>query len=102
MTIPVNMQEVRGISGQTVLVAFSWFLVISLGAMPIADRMLGRPAELMGPGCVVFVVAIVSAIILREREPWIRLVLHIYGQIMIWLSLSCIAIAAMLLTAGGR
>lgn len=102
MTIPVNMQEVRGISSPTVLVAFSWFLVISLGAMPIADRILGRTTGLMGPGCVVFVVAIVSTIILREREPWIRLVLHIYGQIMIWLSLSCIAIAATLFIAGYR
>lgn len=83
-------------------VAFSWFLVISLGTMPIADRFLGRSTSLMGPGCIVSVVAIVSAMLLRKRHPWIRVVLHIYGQIMIWISLSCVAIAATLFTAGTR
>lgn len=76
--------------------AFSWFLTVGLGLMPVADRVLGRDTSLLTPGSAVIVVAVVSALLLRRRYPWVRLVLHIYGQIMIWLSLSCVAIAASL------
>lgn len=76
--------------------AFSWFLAVGLGLVPVADKILGRDTALLTPGSAVIVVAVVSAFLLRRRYPWVRLVLHIYGQIMIWLSLSCVAIAATL------
>lgn len=67
--------------------------------MPVADKMLGRDISLINPGSAVLVAATVSALLLRRRYPWVRLVLHIYAQIMIWLSLSCVAIAATLFWA---
>jgi hypothetical protein len=79
--------------------AFSWFLTLALGLMPLADKVLGRDTSLLTPGSAVTGVAVLSALVVRRRHPWIRLVLHIYGQIMIWLSLSCVAIAATLFWA---
>jgi|UPI0008331B47 hypothetical protein len=81
------------------IAGFSWFLVICLGLLPIADHLLGRSSSLYLPGCITFFVAVASAGVLRKRHPWVKLVLHIYGQIMIWLSISCIAIAAVLFVA---
>lgn len=68
------------------LLSFGWFLVFSLGAMPLVDRAVGRPTSLAVPGAVVLFATVASATLIRERHPWLRLVLHIYGQVMIWLS----------------
>lgn len=84
MTIPGQIGPIFAPSNRCdAVVAFSWFLVLSLSTMPIADQYLGRSTSLIGPGCIVVVGATVSALLLRQRHPWLRLVLHIYGQIMI-------------------
>jgi hypothetical protein len=43
-----------------------------------------------------FFIAVGSAVLLRQRYSWLGLVLHIYGQIAIWLSLFVISLAIML------
>jgi threonine/homoserine/homoserine lactone efflux protein len=48
------------------------------------------------PTTIVFFVAVGSAILLRRRYSWMGLVLHIFGQIAIWLSLFVMSLAIVL------
>lgn len=67
--------------------------------MPLADRALGRATSAVTIGALVFFVAVFSALIVRRRHTWVGLVLHIYGQIAIWLSLFVMSFALVLYIA---
>lgn len=83
-----------------VLLAFSWFLVTAIGLMPLAEAGLQRSPSVAFPTTVAFFVAVGSGILLRRRYSWVGVVLHIYGQIAIWLSLFVMSLAAVLVAFG--
>lgn len=62
-------------------------LVMAIGLMPLAEASLHRSPSITLPTTIAFLVAVGSATLLRRRYSWAGLVLHIYGQIAIWLSL---------------
>lgn len=78
------------------VLVFSWLLVMVLGLMPLAEAAMARSPSIATPALIVFSVAIGSGIHLRRRYPWVGLVLHIYGQIAIWLSLFVMSLAWLL------
>lgn len=84
------------------IVAFSWLLVTSIGLMPLAEAALKRAPSITLPTTAAFFVAVGSGILLRRRYSWIEVVLHIYGQIAIWLSLFVMSLAALLMAFGPR
>jgi hypothetical protein len=80
----------------TLIFGFSWLLVMAIGLMPIAEASLSRSPSVTMPTTIVFFVAVGSAVLLRQRYSWMGLVLHIFGQIAIWLSLFVISLAIVL------
>lgn len=78
----------------TLIFGFSWLLVLAIGLMPLAEASLSRSPSITMPTTIAFFVAVGSAAFLRQRYSWMGLVLHIFGQIAIWLSLfvTCLAI----------
>ena len=83
-----------------VLFAFSWMLVIAIGLMPLAEASLHRSPSITFPTTFAFFVAVGSATLLRRQYSWVGLVLHIYGQIAIWLSLFVMSLAVVLYAVG--
>jgi hypothetical protein len=77
---------------------FSWLLVMAIGLMPLAEGALARSPSITMPTTIAFFVAAGSAILLRRRYSWMGLVLHIFGQITIWLSLFVMSLAIVLIT----
>lgn len=77
----------------TALFASSWFLVTILGLMPIAEALLHRPPSVSRLAVIAFFVAVGSAAALRRRYTWLGVVLHIYSQIAIWLSITFCSMA---------
>ena len=84
----------------TAVFGFSWMLVMAVGLMPIVEASLKRSPSVSMPVVIAFFVAIASGIALRRRYSWMGLVLHIFGQIVIWLSIFCMSLAIALYTAG--
>jgi hypothetical protein len=82
------------------LFGFSWVLVIAIGIMPIAEAVLDRPPSITMPTTIAFFIAVASGVTLRRRYTWVGLVMHIYGQIVIWLSLFTMSLALVLFTYG--
>jgi hypothetical protein len=80
----------------TLVFGFSWLLVMAIGLMPLAEGALARSPSITMPTAIAFFVAVGSAILLRHRYPWTGLVLHIFGQITIWLSLFVMSLAIVL------
>lgn len=85
----------------TALFASSWFLVTILGLVPLAEAMLHRAPSVPRLAIIVFFVAAGSAAALRRRYTWLGLVLHIYSQIAIWLSITFCSMA-LIVSAMGR
>ncbi|WP_267381452.1 MULTISPECIES: hypothetical protein [unclassified Sphingomonas] len=85
----------------TVLFACSWFLVTVLGLMPIAETKLHRVPSVSSLALVAFFIAVGSAAALRRRYTWLGLVLHIYSQIAIWLSLTFCSMAFIMSAISG-
>ena len=83
-----------------VVFAFSWMLVMAIGLMPLAEASLHRSPSITLPTTITFFVAVGSGILLRRRYSWVGLVLHIYGQIAIWLSLFVMSLAVALYALG--
>ena len=79
---------------------FSWLLVMAIGLMPIAEASLNRSPSITMPTTIAFFVAVISGIHLRRRRSWVGVVLHIYGQIAIWLSLFVMSLAIVLAAFG--
>ena len=79
---------------------FSWLLVVAFGLMPIVDASLKRSPVISMPLTISFFVAVAGGLVLRRRFGWLGLVLYIFGQIAIWLSVFCISFAAVLYASG--
>jgi hypothetical protein len=77
----------------TALFSCSWFLVTVLGLMPVAEARLHRVPSISPLALIAFFVAVGSAAALRRRYTWLGVVLHIYSQIAIWLSITFSAMA---------
>ena len=75
---------------------FSWLLVMATGLAPLAEAALTRSPSVAMPTTIAFFVAVGSAVLLRRRYSWMGLVLHIFGQIAIWLSLFVMSLAIIL------
>ena len=84
----------------TAVFGFSWMLVMAVGLMPIVDASLKRSPLISMPVAIAFFVAVASGIALRRRYSWMGFVLHIFGQIVIWLSIFCMSLAIALYAAG--
>lgn len=82
------------------MVGFSWLLVTAIGLLPLAEASLHRAPSVTMPAVSAFFVAVASGIALRRRYSWLGVVLHIYGQIAIWLSLFVMSLAAVLVALG--
>ena len=74
---------------------------MAIGLAPIVEGSLHRSPSIAMPPVVAFFVAVGSAVLLRRRYSWVGLVLHIYGQIAIWLSLFVMSLAVVLTLASG-
>lgn len=85
---------------ELLLFAFSWLLVTAIGLMPLAEVALQRTPSITLPTTTALFIAVGSAILLRQRYSWVGLVLHIYGQIAIWLSLFVMSLAIALFATG--
>lgn len=81
---------------------FSWLLVMTIGLMPLAEVGLNRSPSITLPTAGAFFIAVCSGILLKRRYSWMAVVLHIYGQIAIWLSLFVMSLAAVLALIGPR
>lgn len=81
---------------ENLILGFSWVLIMAIGLVPIAEGSLHRSPSITVPTAVAFFVAVGSAALLRQRYSWIGVVLHIYGQIAIWLSLFVMSLAIVL------
>lgn len=74
----------------------SWLLVMVIGLMPLAEAALARSPSITMPTTIAFFISVGSATLLRTRYSWMGLVLHIFGQIAIWLSLFVMSLAIIL------
>jgi len=89
---PPALNDLSGV----VIFGFSWLLVMVIGLMPLAEASLARSPSITMPTTIAFFVAVGSAVLLRRRYSWMGLVLHIFGQIAIWLSLFVLSLAIVL------
>jgi len=89
---PPPLSDISG----SLIFSFSWLLVMSIGLMPLVEGALDRSPSITIPTTITFVVAVGSSVLLRRRYSWMGLVLHIFGQIAIWLSLFVMVLAAVL------
>jgi hypothetical protein len=85
-----------GDMSSTLIFGFSWLLVMAIGLAPLAEASLSRSPSLTMSTMIAFFVAVGSAVLLRRRYSWMGLVLHIFGQIAIWLSIFVISLAIVL------
>lgn len=81
---------------ENLILGFSWMLIMAIGLVPIVEESLHRSPSITVPTAVAFFIAIGSAALLRQRYSWLGVVLHIYGQIAIWLSLFVMSLAIVL------
>lgn len=77
----------------TALFTCSWFLVTVLGLVPIVEAKLHRSLSVPFSCVIAFFIAVGSAAALQQRYTWLGIVLHIYSQIAIWLSLTFCSMA---------
>lgn len=84
------------------LIGFSWLLVMLIGLFPLAEASLHRSPSITMPTTVAFFIAVGSGVLLRRRHSWVGVVLHIYGQIAIWLSLFVMSLAIVLALLGHK
>lgn len=84
------------------LFGFSWLLVMAVGLMPLAEAVLHRSPSITMPTTIAFFIAVGSGVMLRRRYTWVGVVLHIYGQIAIWLSLFVMSLATVLALLGHK
>jgi hypothetical protein len=84
----------------TAVIGFSWLLVMAIGLSPVLEASLDRSPSVTIPMAIVFFLAVGSGVLLRRRYTWFGLVLHIYGQIAIWLSLFVLSLAIAAIVIG--
>lgn len=95
-----NRQKVEDLdlTGNLVF-GFSWLLVMAIGLMPVYDSALPRDPTPSTSALIVFFVADGSGILLKRHYSWVGVVMHIFGQIFIWLSIFCISLMGVLILA---
>ncbi|WP_231902920.1 hypothetical protein [Sphingomonas melonis] len=86
----------------SLIFGFSWLLVMAVGLMPLAEAVLHRSPSITMPTTIAFFIAVGSGVMLRRRYTWVGVVLHIYGQIAIWLSLFVMSLAIVLALLGHK
>ncbi|MDG2515455.1 hypothetical protein P7B04_22500 [Sphingobium yanoikuyae] len=79
---------------------FSWLIVSALGLLPLAEASLNREPSITAPIAAAFFIAVGSGAILRRKYTWVGVVLHIYSQVAIWLSLFCASLTMVLIWLG--
>lgn len=84
------------------VLGFSWLLVMMIGLFPLAEASLNRSPSITMPTTIAFFIAVGSGIALRRRHSWVGVVLYIYGQIAIWLSLFVMSLAIVLALLGHK
>jgi len=89
---PPALNEMSG----TLIFRFSRLLVMVIGLAPLAEASLSRSPSITMPTTIAFFVAVGSAVLPRRRYSWLGLVLHIFGQIAIWLSIFVMSLAIVL------
>ncbi len=87
-------------ASEQALFGVSWLLVMAVGLTPLVEAWLHRAPSLTMPTVMAFFVAVGSGALLRRHYSWVGLVMHIYGQIAIWLSLFCISLVIVLCATG--
>jgi apolipoprotein N-acyltransferase len=80
-----------------VVLGLSWLLIVLLGLVPLLEEIYHRPHSPAGPAALAFSIAVSSAAMLRRHYCWLGAALHIAGQVMIWLSIFALTIAAIIL-----
>ncbi|WP_303762689.1 hypothetical protein [Sphingobium yanoikuyae] len=94
---PVNQD--LDLSGNLALM-FSWLLVSALGLLPLFDETLSRDPTPSASALIVFFVAVGSAAVLRRHYSWVGVVMHVFSQIFMWLSVFCVSLVGVLYTTG--
>lgn len=79
---------------------FSWLLVSALGLLPLFDETLSRDPTPSASALIVFFVAVGSAAVLRRHYSWVGVVMHVFSQIFMWLSVFGVSLAGVLYTTG--
>lgn len=82
--------------GQKAVFGFSWVLVVAIGLMPLLEASRHREPSISTPAAIAFFAATASALVIRRSYTWVGLVLHVFSQIMIWLSLFVMSLALVL------
>lgn len=85
----------------TLVFGFSWMLVMAIGLMPIFETIIQRPPSISMPAVIAFFTAVGSGVVLKRHYSWAGIVLHIFGQILIWLSIFVMSLAAVLYARAG-
>jgi len=85
--------------GKRGVFAFSWVLVLMVGVMPIVEASLHRRPSISLPATIVFFGTVSSSIVLRRSYSWLGIALHIFSQILIWLSIFTMSLALVLYLA---
>lgn len=96
---PVSVTPISDASEQA-LFGVSWLVVMVVGLMPLFETWFHRSPSVTMPTMIAFFVAVGSGVLLRRHYSWVGLVMHIYGQIAIWLSLFCISLVIVLCATG--
>lgn len=78
---------------QKLAFGFSWLLLIAIGLMPVVEASRHREPSISTPALIAFFAVLASAILLRRTYGWLGLVLHVFSQIMIWLSIFVMSLA---------
>lgn len=81
---------------RSAVLTFSWVAIVLLGLAPLLEELYHRPYSAAAPATLAFAIAISSAAILRHHYSWLGAALHIAGQVMIWLSIFSLTIAALI------
>lgn len=89
---PLQDLSIRG----TLVLGVSWMLVMALGLWPVVEAVRAQQPSFALPTALAFSIAVGSAALLRKHYSWVGGLLHIVGQILIWLSIFCLSLAAAL------
>ena len=82
---------------RSAVLGLSWLAIIVLGLTPLLGEIYRRPDSIVAPAMLAFAIAVSSAALLRDHYSWIGAALHVAGQVMIWLSIFVLTLAALVL-----
>ena len=82
---------------RSAVLGLSWLAVVLLGLTPLLGELYRRPDSAVAPATLAFSFAVSSAALLRHHYNWVGAALHVAGQVMIWLSIFVLTLAALVL-----